>query len=243
MFVRTLIAIACAAGIAGCTSYSGPTHNTDVVTLANGAQAYRVQCLGLLESAKSCMAEVKRICGDKPAMRVSSVDRINSNLKSDDDPREITFQCGAPVVEQPVQPAPAVVAPVVAPVAAPAPAPVRQAPARKVTLQGDANFAVGSATLMPAATARLDDFIAANQGVDIDHLTIAGYTDSTGSARLNNRLSAARARAVQGYLANGGLRASKWDVQGYGSASPVSPNTTAAGRAKNRRVEIQVDGK
>ena len=48
MFVRTLIAIACAAGIAGCTSYSGPTHNTDVVTLANGAQAYRVQCLGLL---------------------------------------------------------------------------------------------------------------------------------------------------------------------------------------------------
>jgi outer membrane protein OmpA-like peptidoglycan-associated protein len=79
--------------------------------------------------------------------------------------------------------------------------------------------------------------------VDIDHLTIAGYTDSTGSADLNNRLSDARARSVQSYLANAGLRASKWDVQGYGSASPIAPNTTAIGRAKNRRVEIQVDGK
>jgi outer membrane protein OmpA-like peptidoglycan-associated protein len=74
-------------------------------------------------------------------------------------------------------------------------------------------------------------------------MTIAGYTDSTGSAELNNRLSAARARSVQSYLATAGLRASKWDVEGYGSASPVASNATAIGRAKNRRVEIQVDGK
>ena len=200
MFFRILTAIACVAGIAGCTSYSGPAHNTDVVTLANGTQAYRVQCLGLLESSKTCMAEVKRICGDKPAMRISSVDHITSDLKSENNPNEIT-------------------------------------------LQGDATFAVGSATLTPIATAKLDDFVAANQGVDIERMTIASYTDSTGSAELNNRLSAARARSVQSYLATAGLRASKWDVEGYGSASPVAPNTTAIGRAKNRRVEIQVDGK
>ncbi|MGT2469413.1 OmpA family protein [Paraburkholderia terrae] len=238
MFFRILTAIACVAGIAGCTSYSGFAHNTDVVTLANGTQAYRVQCLGLLESSKTCMAEVKRICGDKPAMRISSVDHITSDLKSENNPSEITFQCATPVVEQP---APVVVAPV--PVPAVAPAPVRHAPQRKITLQGDATFAVGSATLTPVATAKLDDFVAANQGVDIERMTIAGYTDSTGSAELNNRLSAARARAVQSYLATAGLRASKWDVEGYGSASPVAPNTTAIGRAKNRRVEIQVDGK
>ncbi|MCO4875871.1 MULTISPECIES: OmpA family protein [Paraburkholderia] len=189
------------------------------------------------------MAEVKRICGDKPAVRISSVDHITSDLKSENDPREITFQCATPVVEQPVKPAPAVVAPVPVAVVAPAPAPVRRAPQRKITLQGDATFAVGSATLTPVATAKLDDFVAANQGVDIEGMTIAGYTDSTGSAELNNRLSAARARSVQNYLATAGLRASKWDVQGYGSASPVAPNTTAIGRAKNRRVEIQVDGK
>jgi outer membrane protein OmpA-like peptidoglycan-associated protein len=172
-------------------------------------------------------------------VRVSSVDHITSDLKSENNPNEITFQCATPVVEQPVQPAPVVVAPVVAP----APAPVRHAPQRKITLQGDATFAVGSATLTPIATAKLDDFVAANQGVDIERMTIAGYTDSTGSAELNNRLSAARARSVQSYLATAGLRASKWDVEGYGSASPVAPNTTAIGRAKNRRVEIQVDGK
>ncbi|WP_245253960.1 OmpA family protein [Paraburkholderia sp. LEh10] len=168
---------------------------------------------------------------------------MSSDFKSENDPREITFQCTTPVVEKPVAPAPVVVMPVVAPVATPAPAPVRHAPVRKITLQGDATFAVGSATLTPVATAKLDDFVAANQGVDIDHLTIAGYTDSTGSAELNNRLSAARARSVQSYLATAGMRATKWDVQGYGSASPVAPNTTSIGRAKNRRVEIQVDGK
>jgi outer membrane protein OmpA-like peptidoglycan-associated protein len=245
MFFRTLTAMVCVAGFAGCTAYSGPTHNTDIVTLSNGSEAYRVQCLGLLESAKACMDQVKRICGDKPAKRVSSIDHITSDLKSDNDPREITFQCVTPVVEQPVQPTPVVVAPVAAAVVAPAPvsAPVRHAPARKITLQGDATFAVGGATLTPAATAKLDDFVAANQGIDIDRLTIAGYTDSTGSAELNNRLSAARARSVQGYLATAGLRAEKWDVQGFGSASPVAPNTTAIGRAKNQRVEIQVDGK
>ncbi|BCF98914.1 hypothetical protein PPGU19_034830 [Paraburkholderia sp. PGU19] len=187
------------------------------------------------------MAEVKRICGDKPAMRISSVDHITSDLKSENDPSEITFQCATPVVEQPVQPAPVAVAAVPVPVVAPAP--VRHAPQRKITLQGDATFAVGSATLTPVATAKLDDFIAANQGVDIERMTIAGYTDSTGSAELNNRLSAARARSVQSYLATAGLRASKWDVEGYGSASPVAPNTTAIGRAKNRSVELQVDGK
>ncbi|ACC72252.1 OmpA family protein [Paraburkholderia phymatum] len=242
MFLRIFTATACAAAIAGCTAYSGPTRTTDIVTLSNGSQAYRVQCLGLLESSKACMDEVKRICGDKPATRVSSIDHITSDLKSENDPREITFQCSTPVVQQPIPPAPAAV---VTPVAAPlvAPAPVHHAPVRKITLQGDATFAVGSATLTPFATAKLDDFVAANQGVDVDRLTIAGYTDSTGSAELNNRLSAARARSVQGYLATAGLRASAWDVQGYGSASPVAPNKTAIGRAKNRRVEIQVDGK
>ncbi len=243
MFFRIVTAMACAAGIAGCTAYSGPTHNTDIVTLANGAKAYRVQCLGLLESSQSCMDEVKRICGDKPATRILTVDHVTSDLKSENDPREITFQCSTPVVEQPVQPAPVAVAPVVAPAVASAPVPAHLPPARKITLHGDATFALGSATLTTVATAKLDDFVAANQGVDIDRLTIAGYTDSTGSSELNNRLSAARARSVQGYLATAGLRASTWDVQGYGSASPVAPNTTAIGRAKNRRVDIQIDGK
>jgi OmpA-OmpF porin, OOP family len=142
--------------------------------------------------------------------------------------------CGtpaAPRVEPAPQPAPAA--------ARPAPVPN---PARKVTLQGDANFATGSAALTPAATTNLDRFIDANRGIRIDRLAIAGYTDSTGSATLNQHLSAARAQAVQGYLTSHGVRAATADVKGLGSASPVASNATAEGRAKNRRVEIQVDG-
>ncbi|MBN3765189.1 OmpA family protein [Burkholderia sp. Ac-20365] len=232
MIFRMLTAIACAVGIAGCTTSSGPAHNTDVVTLANGAQAYRVQCLGLLESSQACMNEIRRVCGDQTAVRIALLDRSTSGMKPENDPREILFQCVAPVAQQPVQSPPA---PAVAPVATPA-------PVRKVTLQGDANFALDSAALTPAATAKLGDFVAANRDVQIDSLKISGYTDSTGSATLNERLSAARARSVQRYLAGAGVRAAKWDVQGFGSVSPIAPNTTAIGRAKNRRVEIQADG-
>ncbi|SEK11688.1 OmpA family protein [Paraburkholderia diazotrophica] len=232
MFIRTLTAVACAVGIAGCTSYSGPTHNTDIVTLSDGTQAYRVQCLGLAEGIQACMAEIKRLCGDKQVKRIDPADPESTDFVWLNERREITFQCETPVV---ATSAPAVVA---TPVAAPVVAPVR-----KVTLQSDANFAVNSAVLMPAATAKLDGFIAQNRDVGIERLTIAGYTDSTGSAKLNERLSAARARSVQRYLATAGVRASMWDVQGYGAASPVAPNTTAVGRAKNRRVEIQIDGK
>ncbi|CAB3752386.1 OmpA family protein [Paraburkholderia humisilvae] len=232
MTLRLSVAAACIAFAAGCTTSSGLTYNNDVITLANGTQAHRVQCQGLAESTESCMDQVKKVCGDKQALRVSAVDRAASGFKPDNDPREILFTCATPVVQQPVpQAAPRPVAPPAAP-----------APVRKVTLQGDANFDLNSASLTPAAKANLDDLIAANRGVDIQQLTIAGYTDSTGSAALNDRLSAARARAVQAYLGSHGLRAAKHSVNGYGSASPVASNATAAGRAKNRRVEIQVDG-
>jgi OmpA-OmpF porin, OOP family len=233
MYIRLFFAAACVALAAGCTTSSGLTYNNDVITLANGTQAHRVQCLGLAETTESCMDEVRKVCGDKQALRVSATDRAISGYKPENDPREILFTCATPVVQQPAPPA----APQPAPQPAPAPA-----PARKVTLQGDANFATNSATLTPTAKANLDEFIAANRGVDVQQLTIAGYTDSTGSATLNERLSTARARSVQAYLGSHGLRAANYSVNGYGSASPVDTNATAAGRAKNRRVEIQVDG-
>jgi outer membrane protein OmpA-like peptidoglycan-associated protein len=237
MYLRILLATACVALAAGCTTTSGPTYNLDSVTLANGTQAYRAQCLGVFESSESCLEQVKKVCGSKSAVRVATIDRVASGMKPEDDPREILFACSTPVPAQ-AQPAPQ---PQPVPAVAPRPAP-QPAPARKVTLQGDANFELNSASLTPAAKASLDDFINANRGVDIQQLTIAGYTDSTGSEALNARLSGARARAVQSYLASHGLRAARNNVNGYGSTSPVAPNTTAAGRAKNRRVEIQVDG-
>ena len=67
---------------------------------------------------------------------------------------------------------------------------------------------------------------------------VAGYTDNTGSATMNVRLSQARADAVRAYLASRGLSPARMVSRGYGPDSPLATNTTAAGRAQNRRVEL-----
>jgi outer membrane protein OmpA-like peptidoglycan-associated protein len=73
-------------------------------------------------------------------------------------------------------------------------------------------------------------------------LTIEGYTDSTGSEETNQKLSEQRAEAVETYLIGQGLSADSVTSKGLGQANPVAGNDTAAGRSKNRRVEIVVSG-
>lgn len=233
MYIRTLFAALIVLIVAGCTSYSGPTYNRDVVTLATGGQAWRVQCQGLLESSKTCLEEAQKICKDQKVRLVGAVDHMQSDLRAQNDPRDITFQCGEVPAPTPV------VAPVVAPVAAPMP---KSKPIRTLTLQGDANFATNSSKLSPVAQRKLDEFIEANAGYRIDRLTIAGHTDSTGSRALNERLSDARAHSAQDYLLSHGFSASSYDVRGFGPNLPVTTNATATGRAQNRRVEIRTDG-
>jgi OmpA-OmpF porin, OOP family len=215
---------------AGCTTASGPMHNLDVVTLANGTQAYRVQCQGLLESSKACMKKVNEICGDKQPMRVSSVDRAASGFQPENDPREIMFVCQAPqpVVQQTV-PTP------------PPPPPVDTRP-RTITLNADANFAFDKSDLLPAGKETLDKFVADSDGVNIGTVVIDGHTDSVGSKAYNDRLSMRRAQTVRNYLQSHGLHAGQYEVHGYGASKPVASNATAQGRAQNRRVEIQTNG-
>jgi len=71
-------------------------------------------------------------------------------------------------------------------------------------------------------------------------LSIAGHTDSKGSKGVNNVLSAKRAEAVKKYLVKRGVSEDRLKAEGYGSTRPVADNATAAGRAKNRRVEMKV---
>jgi OmpA-OmpF porin, OOP family len=223
-----LLAASIAVATAGCTT-SGPTYNLDAVQLSNGSQAYRVQCQGLFESSKQCMSQINKVCENKGYHLLSSVDHAVSGFKPENDPREYTFACGpaqAPVAQQP---APQPVAPV--------PAPISQA---RLVLPGDANFAVNSAVLSPVAKEQLDRFMSVNSGVKIKNLVISGYTDSTGSDALNLKLSDARARSTQSYLVSHGLQADNFSVRGYGKQSPVASNATAEGRAKNRRVEIEI---
>jgi OOP family OmpA-OmpF porin len=111
-------------------------------------------------------------------------------------------------------------------------------PARtSVELRG-VSFETGKARLLPQSTEVLDEVVAALLANPQWRVEVAGYTDNTGSAATNRRLSLARAEAVRAYLVQHGVPASRLVARGYGPADPVASNATAGGRARNRRVEL-----
>jgi OOP family OmpA-OmpF porin len=144
-------------------------------------------------------------------------------------------------------PAPAAPAPVAAPAApaaAPAPAPVVPvAPAtEKVSFAADAFFDFDKATLKPEGKAKLDDLSDKVKGITLEVIIAVGHTDSVGADGYNQKLSEKRAQAVKDYLTSKGTDASRVYVEGKGEKQPVADNKSADGRAKNRRVEIEVVG-
>ena len=72
------------------------------------------------------------------------------------------------------------------------------------------------------------------------NIIISGHTDSTGNDAINNPLSQNRAAAVEAYLVGKGVSTSRITSVGYGSRQPVASNSTEAGKAQNRRVEIKI---
>ncbi len=107
-----------------------------------------------------------------------------------------------------------------------------------VILRG-VTFETGKSALKPESYTVLD-IVAASLVANPDiRIEIAGHTDNTGSAATNQRLSQSRAEAVQAYLASKGVAPSRMVAKGYGPTVPVATNTTAAGRAQNRRVELR----
>jgi len=113
------------------------------------------------------------------------------------------------------------------------------APPRRptVVLKG-VNFQTGSSALRAESYAVLDVVAQALLDNTDIRIEIAGYTDNTGSAALNTRLSQARALAVRAYLARKGVGPLRMVARGYGPTSPLGTNTTVAGRSLNRRVEL-----
>ncbi len=100
-------------------------------------------------------------------------------------------------------------------------------------------FATASAEI-EAASAGLLDRVAAAAGDCPGVLRVEGHTDSTGGADLNETLSRARARAVRNALIERGIAPDRLIAQGYGARVPVASNATPDGRARNRRIEINV---
>ncbi|MFW9594409.1 MAG: outer membrane protein OmpA [Macromonas sp.] len=150
---------------------------------------------------------------------------------------------GAITAQAPQAPA-AAVAP--APAAAPAPAPASVAApvvaASKVTYAADAFFDFDKAVLKPEGKAKLDDVVAKVKGINLEVIVAVGHTDSVGKDAYNQKLSVKRAEAVKAYLVSKGIEANRVYTEGKGEAQPVADNKTGAGRAKNRRVEIEVVG-
>ena len=135
--------------------------------------------------------------------------------------------------------------PAAAPAPAPAPAPVAPpvAPtASKVTFATDAFFDFDKSVLKPEGRAKLDDLVNKIRGVNLEVIIAVGHTDSIGSDAYNQKLSVRRAEAVKSYLVSKGIERNRVYTEGKGEKQPVADNRTKEGRAKNRRVEIEVVG-
>ena len=106
----------------------------------------------------------------------------------------------------------------------------------RVNLPGDISFDTGRSIIRPDMAPILSKFA---QGLDGSmNVQITGHTDSQGSDAINNPLSKDRADAVRDYLVAQGVPATRISTAGRGEHQPIADNTTAEGRAKNRRVEI-----
>jgi outer membrane protein OmpA-like peptidoglycan-associated protein len=115
------------------------------------------------------------------------------------------------------------------------------APKEVVVLKG-VNFAFNSAVLTPESKKILDEdrTVARLKGEPDMKVEVAGHTDSVGSEAYNKKLSEQRAQAVVDYLVSTGVDPKRLKAVGYGKDKPIASNATEAGRAENRRVELQV---
>ena len=141
--------------------------------------------------------------------------------------------------------APRAAAPAAAPAAVvPAPAPAAAAPtvATKVTFAADAFFDFNKSVVKPEGKAKLDDLVGKIKDISLEVIIAVGHTDSVGTDAYNQKLSVRRSEAVKAYLVSKGIEKNRVYTEGKGEKQPVADNKTSEGRAKNRRVEIEVVG-
>lgn len=108
------------------------------------------------------------------------------------------------------------------------------------TLSSDLLFDSGQAVLKPGGEKTLETIAQAVRRQPGQRIVIEGFTDSTGSAEVNRRLSEQRAQAVRDALVGRGVDARDIEARGYGPAYPVASNDTPVGRQLNRRVQIVI---
>jgi OmpA-OmpF porin, OOP family len=125
------------------------------------------------------------------------------------------------------------------------PKPVAEKPkpvAEKVTFAADVLFDFDKAVIKPEGKSKLDDISNKVRGINLEVVIAIGHADSIGSDAYNQRLSVRRSESVKAYLVSKGIEANRVYTEGKGEKQPVADNKTRDGRAKNRRVELEVIG-
>jgi OOP family OmpA-OmpF porin len=153
-------------------------------------------------------------------------------------PAQAIFECDpdlvkvaeAPPPPPPMQPSP------------PPPPPPAKPMSQKITFAADAFFDFDKSVLKPEAKVKLDDLVSKLKPINLEVIIAVGHTDGIGGDAYNNKLSVRRAESVKAYLVSKGIEPNRVYTQGKGKKQPVADNKTAEGRAKNRRVEIEVVG-
>ena len=110
----------------------------------------------------------------------------------------------------------------------------------KITFNTGILFDINSDKLSTASEENLNSFAKTLAKYSDTNVLIDGYTDNTGTAEFNQKLSEKRANAVHNYLISKGIKSERLGTRGFGEMNPVSENTTEAGRQANRRVEVAI---
>ena len=114
--------------------------------------------------------------------------------------------------------------------------------AQKVTFAAEVLFDFDKSVVKPDGKSKLDDLAAKVRGINLEVVIAIGHTDSVGTDEYNQKLSVRRAESVKAYLVSKSIEANRVYTEGKGEKQPVADNKTSEGRAKNRRVEIEVIG-
>jgi OmpA-OmpF porin, OOP family len=181
----------------------------------------------LLDSAGNPVRDAQGGC-----VQTSSIDHPDCAAKKVEPPKPVE---PPPPPPKPAEPAPPPPPPTPAP---PAPVSVKQT----ITIQAEALFDFDKYALKPAGRKSIDDAIAKMQQLDVELIIATGHTDSRGTDAYNQKLSERRATTVKNYMVSKGVPAAKITTLGKGETQPVATNKTDAGRAKNRRVDIEFKG-
>jgi OOP family OmpA-OmpF porin len=114
--------------------------------------------------------------------------------------------------------------------------------ADKISIKAEALFDFDKAIVKPEGKKLLDQVVAQSAAIRLETIIAVGHTDSIGTVDYNIKLSQRRAAAVKAYLVSKGIDPNRITTEGKGKSNPVADNKTAAGRAKNRRVDVEIIG-